>query len=238
MRKVLFLLLLLIPTTAFCTNKQKLKSMPVSRWREVKRMGLDSTIIPFSDTLFISFLRKDSFSYHYLNGFIYNGPYTISDDSLLDFGTARFRIVAKKPTSFTLSDAKGIYVFGVDLSDTAKIIVLDTNTKVLPVDNIDLMIGHWTVYKKVPKEEGKTIDNTIVIRSLYITGPSTDGKLGYIIGGKDPINVPGWYIKNYNSDQSLDCDGNNPRSIKVVKCQGGEMILEEAGISYYLKQFK
>jgi len=238
MKKLLFLLMILIPFVAFCGNKPKLKSMPVSRWKEVKRMKTDSTIVPFSDTLFVAFLRKDSFSYHTMNGFIYNGPYTISDDSLLDFGTARYKITDKRPNRLTLVDAMGIYVLGIDSSDTTKIIVLDTNTKALPVGDIDLMMGHWTVYKKTLKDEGKSIDDATVLRSMYITGPSTDGKLGYIVAGKDPINIPSWYIKSYSTDQILDCDGTSTRMLKVIKCQKGELIIEEQGVTYYFKQFK
>src|SRR3954465_14536373 len=97
MRITLFLLLLLLPVIAFCGDKKKPKPMPVSRWREVKRMKPDSSVVPVTDTMFITFRAKDSFQYHNLNGFIYNGGYTISEDSLLDFGTARYTILARKP---------------------------------------------------------------------------------------------------------------------------------------------
>jgi hypothetical protein len=78
----------------------------------------------------------------------------------------------------------------------------------------------------------------VTIRSIFITGPSTDGKQGYIYSGEDPTNAPSWYIKGLGVDQALDCDGKNRRIFKVIKCQKGEMILEENEIKYYLKQFK
>lgn len=231
--------MLLTPIAALCGDKRKPKPMPVSRWKEMKRMKLDSTIVPFIDTLFISFRIKDSFSYHTKNGFIYNGVYTINEDSLLDFGTARYRIKERKPANLVLLDDQGIYQFARDSSDTARVIVLDKEEKLLPVTNIDLMIGHWTVYRRVAKEQATgSIDNSVNIRSVYITGPSTDGKQGYIFSGNDPGSAPSWYIKSLGSDQVLDCDGKNRRILKVVKCQNGELILEEEGIKYYLKQFK
>jgi len=213
--------------------------IPVSRWREVKRMSLDSAIIPFTDTLFISFQKKDSFSYHNKDGFIYNGSYTINDDSLLDFGTARYKVVARNPDLLVLTNETGIFLLNKDLSDTVRLIVIEKDEKISPVTNIDQMIGHWTVYKRTEKDQtGGTIDVATTIRSLYITGPSTDGKQGYIFSGNDPSNSPSWYIKSLGTDQALDCDGKNRRIVNVKKCQKGEMILEENGITYYLKQFK
>ncbi len=237
MKRLLLLLMLLIPVAGYSANKKKPKPMPVSRWKEVKRMSLDSTVIPFTDTLYIAFRPKDSFAYHVMNGFIYKGVYTIDEDSLLDFGTARYRMPVRKPLVMVLTDAKGIYQFSRDSSDTAKIIVLTKDEKILPVTDVDVMIGHWTVFKRASKEMG-TVDNESAIRSLYVTGPSTDGKLGYVYSGSDANNNPSWYIKNFGADQTLDCDGKNPKTIKVIKCQNGELVLEENGVSYYLKQFK
>lgn len=202
-------------------------------------MKTDSSIVSFTDTLFISFLKKDSFEYHNKNGFKYKGGYTIDEDSLLDFGTAHYKIAVKRPLTLVLTNELGIFEFGKDSSDTGKIIVIEKDEKVEPVPDIDQMVGHWTVFKRVTKDEaGGIIDNSKTIRSVYITGPSTDGKQGYIFSGDDPGNNPSWYIKSYGSDQALVCDGKNPRMLKVIKCQKGEMILEEEGVKYYLKQFK
>lgn len=239
MRKLLIVILLMLPIAAFCGKKNKQIKMPVSRWKEVKRMKTDSTIVPFNDTLFVSFLRKDSFLYYNKNGFKYRGVYTIDEDSLLDFGTAKYKIAVKRPATLVLTDNMGMYIMGVDSSDTGKVIILVKDEKIEPVINIDQMIGHWTVYKRESKEKATgAIDNDVTIRSIFITGPSTDGKQGYVFSGSDASNDPSWYIKNLGVDQSLDCDGKNRRIFKVIKCQKGEMILEENEIKYYLKQFK
>ena len=211
--------------------------MPVSRWREVKRMQPDSTIVPFIDTMFLVFKIKQGYSYHNKNGFVYNGTYTLDDDDL-DFGTARYRLAVKRPTSLTLVNDMGIYVFNTDSTDTVKVIVLGKEDSARPVRSIDQMIGHWTVYKRTTKEEFTAIDMSTEINAVYITGPSTDGKQGYLYGGTDPNNHPSWYIKSLGADQSLDCDGKNLRIIKVLRCQNGEMVLEENNVKYYLKQFK
>ena len=239
MKRLLVLLMLLIPVTAFCRRKYRPRPMPVSRWREIKRMKPDSTVVAFADTMFISFQRKDSFSYHHKNGFIYRGTYTINKDSLLDFGTARYKIKIRKPNNLVLLDDKGIYQFIIDTSDTVKVIVLHKKEKILPVTSIDQMIGHWTVYKRTSaKKASGALRNSVAIRSIYITGESTDGKLGYIFSGSDPGDRPSWYIKSYGIDQTLDCAGKTPRALKVVKCQDNDMILQEESMKYYLKQFK
>jgi hypothetical protein len=108
----------------------------------------------------------------------------------------------------------------------------------MPVKSIDQMIGHWTVYKKVTDKMGDAIDFATEIKALYITGPSSDGKQGYVYGGLDANNHSSWYIKDLATDQTLECAGKSTRAIRVTKCQKGEMILDDDGIKYYLKQFK
>ena len=233
---MLFLLMLLIPFSGYSADKRKPKTMPVSRWREIKRMKIDSTVVSFADTMFISFRRKDSFQYNLKNGFIYKGGYTISEDSLLDFGTARYHIAERKPQSLVLFNEEGIFHFVRDTSDTVKVIVLQKDEKILPVTDIEQMVGKWSVYKREVKEQATgQVDNSQALRTVYITGPSTDGKQGYVFSGTDPRNRSSWYIKSLGSDQVLDCDGKSKRILKVVKCQEGEMILESDGIKYYLK---
>ena len=239
MKKLLILLLLLLMTTAaFCKDKKTPKPFPRSRWKEISRMKPDSSIVAFTDTLFISFRAKDTFSYHYKNGFIYNGAYIFNEDSILDFGTASFRVLLSKPTKLVLINDAGIYQFAPDSSDTVKAIYIPKEEKIIPVTDIDQMIGHWTVYKKTSDNHNDVPDVGFQVRSAYITGASTDGKLGYIYGGNDADNDPSWYIKSFGTDQSLECDGKKLRIFKIVKCQNGEMILEEDGMKYYFKQFK
>ena len=245
MSRILFLFFLLLPVVAFCGDNKKgdkkkddkKKLIQVSRWREVKRMRPDSVVVSYTDTMFIAFLPKDSFSYHVRNGFVYEGGYHVSEDSILDFGTARYKVVERIGTNMVLANADGIFHFIADSSDTAKIIKIAKADSSLPVTNIDQMIGHWTVYKRTA-DGPAVIDMVKNIRSVFITGASSDGKLGYVYGGTDADNNPSWYIKNLGSDQSLQCDGRNARTIKVERCQKGEMILEEEGIKYYFKQLK
>ena len=137
MRKLFFILLLLLPVAGFCKDKHKQLKLPISRWKEVKRMGPDSTLLAFADTLYITFRHKDSFSYHNQDGFIYNGAYTIDEDSILDLGTAKYKIMLKRPAILVFKDDKAFYVLATDLTDTIKAEVITKEDSSLPVTNID-----------------------------------------------------------------------------------------------------
>ncbi len=235
----LFVILLLVPVLVFGKKKKhENQHMLPGRWVEVKRMTLDSTIVPFTDTLFMTFQMRDTFTYRLRDGFVYRGKYTYDEDDHLDFGTVSYTVALRRQKSLILTNPAGIYFYAVDTSDTAAVIVLAKEDKILPVTDIDVMIGHWNVYKRTIDKEGGGVDYSNEIKTVYITGPSSDDKMGYLYCGADGIDNASWYIKGLTSDQTLDCDGKKPRNIKVVKCQKGEMILSENGVNYFLKQFK
>jgi len=244
-RKILLLILLLFPVMmwgkdrhAHEKKKLKIKHFAPGRWVEVKRMKLDSTEVAFKDTLYLAFSIKDTFAYHTPNGFVYRGKYTIDDDAHLDFGYSHYDVEEKKPTRIVLTDPDGIYFFGVDTSalTTYGKVLKDDSAK--PVTDIDQLIGHWTVYKRTVANNG-SIDFDKEIKSVYITGPSSNpDKQGYIYCGNDGNSNPSWYIRQMGADQVLEVNGKNPRTIKVIKCQNGELILEEETARYYFKQFK
>ena len=238
-------LLLLAPVALHAKQskdkKQKNKVFhiyPGTRWVEVKRLKPDSTEVSFKDSLFMTFSLRDSFTYRLRNGFVYTGKYTLDEDYLLDFGTRKYTLAERKYTSLVLTDADGIYYFAKDTSDTSAVIVLQEE-KVLPVTNIDVMIGHWTVYKRVQeKESSGFLDPETALKSLYIAGMGSTSQMGFIVCGGDNEYEPNWFIKGYSDAQTLDIDGKSPRTLKVVKCQKGELIVQEGDMNYYCKQFK
>lgn len=238
MKRTLLLLLFLVPLVAFGIDKKKKTPPLAGRWREIARMTPDSVTVlpvPVTDTLFMSFQRGDSFMYRNGAGFVYIGKFILSEDSMLDFGTNHFQIRQRRYKSMVLSNNAGVYKMVPDWSDTAEVIVLKKEDSLLPVKDIDQMIGRWSVYKRTSEGE-VSLDGDNIIRSVYITGPSSDGKQGFVFSSKDPQNVPSWYIKGLGTDQVLTAEGKTNKSLKVIKCQKGEMILEDAGVKYYFKQ--
>ncbi len=217
-------------------NKKKKLIVP-GRWREQVRLKPDSSVQSFSDTLFLQFFAKDSFSFHHGYNFVYEGAYKLSEDSILDMGYARYKVLKRRGDSLVMFNDKGIFFLGVDKSDTSQAVVIVKEDSVLPVTDIDVMIGKWSVYKR-QSDGGGRLEASTNIRSVYITGASTDGKQGYVYSGADADNYPSWTVKELAGGQSLVCEGRTPRTFSVLKCQKGELILEADGVKYYLKQPK
>lgn len=248
MRKIVVLLLALLPVVTQAKDKDDKKKKKIvpkrflpGRWIEVKRTTLDSAEYAFTDTLFMTFQVKDTFTYRTRNGFVYRGKYTIDDTGHLDFGTVSYNLVQYRyNVSTVLIGSKGISYYIPDTSALPPEVVLAKEEKPQPVTDPDVMIGHWTVYKReaTDKESPANVDPDLSIRSAYITGPSSAENIGVLLCGNDPDNAPSFTIKLLTADQQLECEGKRPRFIKVVKCQKGELVLEEAGIAYYMKQFK
>ena len=213
------------------------KSLPANRWREIKRLDADSVQVAFQDTMFITIKRKDSFSYHNKDAFVYNGIY-ILDEKTLDFGYAKFTIVSKKPKNMLLHDAKGYYLLGLDSTDTVKTIVLPKEEKIDSGFTIDNMIGHWSVYKRTPLKSLSVIDHNTLLKSMLISGRSTGRKLGFIFSDVDKRDDPTWTIVKLDASHVMECEGMPKRTFKVTKCQGGEIILEDEEMQYYFKQYK
>lgn len=248
MRKVIVLLLLLLPLMMQAKDrddKKKKKIVPKrflpGRWIEVKRTTLDSVEYAFTDTLFMTFQVKDTFTYRTRNGFVYRGKYTIDDTGHLDFGTVSYNLAMYRyNVSTVLVGSKGISYYVPDTSALPPEVVLEKEDKILPVTDPDVMIGHWTVYKRgaTDKENSAIVDPEFNIKSAYITGGSSDNTIGVLFCGNDPDNAPSFIIRSLTPDQSLECEGKRQRFVKVVKCQKGELVLEDAGVTYYMKQFK
>lgn len=241
MRKLLFLSLLLAPLAAFCNSKK----MPVGKWREIKRIAADTTgkgpgtVVAFKDTIHLQFLATGEYVWQKQGGFIYKAAYTLNDKNL-DIGIRDFTIIQRTPGRLVLKDETGTYEFVPDNIVQAGSTILPPEAKPKPVGSIDLMVGHWSVYKAVNNGKAPAqVDYTRKIKMIDVTGGSSDGKLGYIYASRDADNAPGWTIDSYsNNDQDLHCSGKDARTLHVVKCQDNDLILEEGGTTYSLKQFK
>ena len=100
------------------------------------------------------------------------------------------------------------------------------------------MIGHWTVYKRTAIRALDAIDHSTQIKTVLITGPSSNDRIGFVFSDADKADSPSWFLTKFNKNFTLDCDGKSKRTLTVIKCQGGELVLEDEDIRYYFKQFK
>lgn len=240
MRNLLFLLMLVVPVSCTLFKKPpKKKGIPVSRWIENKRMKLDSTLVAFEDTAHLEFLPKSVYIFRRNGGFIYKDTFKFYD-SILDFKMFTYTIRLRKYGKLVLKDDSMLHVY---LSDPyapslagKKIVNGMIVEPYAPVTSIDQMVGHWSEYKRVSKTEMGTIEHSRTIKSMDITGGSTDGKLGFLYSSLDDKR-PSWYIKAF-ANQLMECDGTDKRQFKIIKCEKNDLIMEEDNITYYFKQFK
>ncbi len=232
MRKLLLLAVLLIPVIAFSAEKR----MPAGKWKEVKRMGTDNTVLSYKDTIRIEFKIGNEYIWQKQGGFIYKGTYKLGDKDL-DLGMRDFTIVEKKPEKLVVKDETGTYEFVPDRSVAAQPGVIPAEAKPAPVGSINQMVGHWSVYKATSANTQNQIDYTRKIKMIDITGGSSDGKLGYVYSTHDADNTPSWTIDSYDN-QILHCGGKDARTLKVLKCQDNDLVIEEDNMTYFFRQFK
>jgi hypothetical protein len=251
MKKVLLLLLLLLPLCTMAKHKHKHKKhkkhkkekpilLTAGRWMEYKRTRMDSVDRQFSDTLHIEFLAKNKYNLRRSGGFIYKGTYTLVDNEL-EMGLFNPTLIQKKYGKLIMKDDSSYYFF---MPDTSKLVIGNKNImngqmvdSARPVNSIDEMVGHWSVYKRSPKAAMNEVDYTRVIKMIDITGGSSDGKLGYLYAAKDPEGNPSWNIVSFSAG-ILECSGRDKRTFKVIKCQDKELVIEDDLVTYYFKEFK
>lgn len=232
MRKIITLLLLAAPLAAFSGDKNTLSG----NWREIKRMGSDNGVISFRDTILLKFMVGNEYIWQKAGGMIYKGTYKIENNAL-DLGMRYFTIMEKKPNRLVLKDEAGIYEF-TTYKEVAVANAPKAEEHFAPVNSIQQMVGHWSVYKGTSAKTNQSIDYSrqLKVVDIYST-PQDGGKLGALFARKDADNAPSWYVESF-SNQTLVCNGRDRRVFKVIKCQDNELIMQEDDYTYFFRQFK
>lgn len=239
MKRILFLLMLLLPLCVFARKNKNPKHFLPGRWIEIKRLKTDSTEVAIEDTIFMGFYPRDSFNYKAKGGKIFKGKYQFYEDNELEIAGQTFDVVVRRPGKLVFTNDSNIYYFAVDtLADSMAFIILDTTEKILPVKELDSLIGHWSIYKTTVDSDAIAVDYSLQVKSVYVTGQGSDDKKGFVYCGGDKSDAPSLYIQSLTPEQNLECVGKLPRSIHIVKCQKGELIMKENGVTYFFKQFR
>ncbi len=231
MRKIITLLLLAAPLAGFAADKNSLSG----NWKEVKRMNTSNVVIDYKDTIRFQFLVGNEYIWQKSGGFIYKGTYKLENNAL-DIGMRYFTIMEKKANKLVLKDEAGIYEF-VPYKETAAPGVAKKEESFAPVNSIQPMVGHWSVYKGTSAKTNQSIDYTRQLKMIDIYDAPQEGKLGAFFARKDADNAPSWYVESY-SNQTLVCNGKDHRTFKVIKCQDNDLILQEDDYTYFFRQFK
>lgn len=233
MKKLFTLLLAFAPLAAFCEDKDKL----TGNWKEVSRIT-SSGAVPYKDTIKIEFLRGNEYVWQKSGGFIYKGTYKIENNNL-DMGARFFSIVKMSDNSLKIKDETATYEL-VRYTPAPGQTVLPPEPAAKPVRSLDQMKGHWSVFKGTQDKTVPAIDYKRKIKMLDITGDiAGDGKLGMVFSTRDADTAPSWYIDSYNAaTQTLNVKGKDKRTLKVLKCEDNELVIEEDGMTYFFRQFK
>ncbi len=231
MKKILFLLLLISPVIAYCGDKNSISGS----WKEVSRKKGSSEAISYTDTIMIKFLVGNEYVWQKAGGFIYKGTYKIESNGL-DMGSRYFTIVDRKSNRLVLKDDAGTYEFVPYTEMTPDNRPKPAET-FAPVNSIQQMAGHWSVYKATSDTKRESIDYTRQLKMIDILPAEKDGKWGNFYSRRDADNAPSWVVKSY-SNQTIYCEGKDNRQFKVLKCQNNDLIMQEDGTTYFFRQFK
>ena len=229
MRKIYTLLLMSLPFIAIGKDKNDL----TGNWREVKRVTNDKSV-SFKDTTLFTFMAGNEYTTQKSGGFIYRGTYKV-EKGALDIGMRTFTIVEQKKNRMVLKDEQGTYTFETYTPSGPG--APRAPEKYGPVTSINQMVGKWDKFKGTSANTQQQIDYTRAVKKIEIFSTPDNGKLGYIYAGRDAENAPSWYVESF-SNQTLYCNGKDRRQFKVLKAENNEVIIEEAGFTYFLRRFK
>lgn len=232
MKNIIAVLLMLLPFVGLSKGKNDLSG----HWHEVKRLGTNNKKVDFRDTILFEFKVGNEYVWQKKGGFIYRGSYKM-ENGALDIGMRYFTILEhKKNKRLVLKDQQGTYTFE-PYTPTSQMVAGRAPEQYSPVTSINQMVGTWDKFKGTSSHTQQRIDYTRTVKKVEIFSTPQNGKLGYIYAGRDGEGSPSWYVESF-SNQTLYCNGKDRRQFKVLKAENNEFIIEENGMTYFLRRFK
>jgi hypothetical protein len=220
-------------------KKKKNPNTLSGAWKETKRTNRMRQSIPYKDTITIEFSEGNKYFWQKLGGYGFKGSYKM-DPKTLDLGMRFFEIVEKRPVKLSLKEDTIVHEF-VPYKPTVPTTAPKPPRKeevYKPVPDINLMVGRWSAYKKISSAKPGPINYEKMIKGIIINSQPVDGKLGTVLGMKDVNEAATWFVESYTAaTQMLTCGGKEKRELQVLKCEGGELIIQDGDITYYFKQF-
>ncbi|HTN46419.1 MAG TPA: hypothetical protein VL098_08745 [Flavipsychrobacter sp.] len=199
-------------------------------WKEVSRTDADGNPVNFKDTISISFLEGNEYTWVSRGKNSNRGTYK-TVDGLLDMGARIFTIVENKSRSLILTDGSATYKFVPYTKTTSQNSFAERAPE--PVNSFADIMGKWKVFKRTSDQPLKQIDYSTLLQSVVIQ--NTSESVGYITSSASPHEKDGWKITDLNMG-TLYADGKSQRLFEISK-RGEELILKEGGITYFLKRF-
>lgn len=229
------------------SSEADVKNKPVDltgNWKEAGRISPRNERLDFTDTTFYDFLIGNEYTVQRKHSFMYRGTYKATK-GMLDLGMRTYNVLEMAPERIVLKDDAGSYEFvrynkaarmaeNSDAASSGKRAYQD-DLNPAPV-RASQLAGKWEVYKRTSNTTLPEIDYTRIISMIDIKPEG--GKMGgSVASAKDMETVPSWKITGYNNGV-IYCSGKGDRQLKVLRCDDGELIIQEDNITYFFKQFK
>lgn len=223
------------------------KNKPVDltgTWLEASRMSPRKEKLDYTDTTFYEFMVGNEYTTQRKNSFMYRGTYKATT-GILDLGMRVYNILEMSPARMLLKDDAGTYEF-VRYDKAARMVenssAASSGSRAYKEDlgggpvSVAQLAGKWEVYKRTSSVTMPEIDYTRIIRAIEIK-PAGNQVEGSVSSAKDMDGMPSWKITRYDGSM-LYCSGKSDRQLKVVRCNAGELIVQEDNLTYFFKQFK
>jgi hypothetical protein len=218
------------------------KNKPVDltgHWKEVSRLSRTGERLDYADTTFYDFLIGNEYTTQRKNSFMYRGTYKATGGTL-DLGMRMYNILDRSRDRVVLKDDAGTYEF-VRYDKAAAMAAAGNGRKYR--DEVSTgsvgagqLTGKWEVYKRTSSTKLPEIDYTRIIQAIEVKR-DRDQISGSVWAAKDMESAPSWKVIRYE-DNIIYCSGKGDRKLKVLRCQDGELIVQEDAITYFFKQFK
>lgn len=239
---ILLLALAGMPVSAFAQKPFKAADLTGS-WKETARSTAAQQPVAYTDTIRIDFLVGNEYTWGKANSFIYRGTYQVNGQTI-EMGARVYTVVENTKDKIKLKDDDGLHEFSryekaettTDNSNARSSDRAQVKDEYNGVKAFSELAGKWQVYKRTSAVPQKTIDYTTIVKSVSFSS-GKEGEQGRIYAAKDPEGKPSWYVDRFR-DNILYCKGRSDRSFKVLKCAGGELILQEGDMTYFFKQFQ
>lgn len=240
MKPLLLFCCLLLSLKAFSDDKNTSINI-TGNWKEVKRMDLSKQPVAYTDTIVIKFTSATEYVWKKGDGLGMRGYYT-ANKKTIDLGMVAFDVQKISHDSMTLKMDDKIYQFArytetpVHEDDSkaqggTRLLLKENYTG---VSDFNLLKGRWQNYKR----EGavKDVDYSRIIKMIVIPANTQDGKKGFVYAANDAENAPSWYVDKFENS-TIYCKGKDDRTLKVLKCDGKELVFDDGTYKYYCKKF-
>ena len=236
--------LILAGNISFAQKNTPAKAPDVTgSWKETSRTTSKGATIPFIDTLHLDLTKDKKYEWLRDGGFTYRGSYTVNATQL-DLGIRFFTIIKKTPDQLLLEDDSSSYEFRpytkapIKEDNSAAANASRGNMAVGSMGEINKseLSGSWETYKTTnkPGTIPDRIDYTRLIKRVTL---SMNGKQ---LAGTIYPSQPGlqWNVDSFDGKIISCSSGSDKRTIEVLKCAAGELIVTEGNNTYYFKVLK